>query len=130
MVQAVRELVRDVLPEDATVLVASRGDDRIVDLAGRAGWHFPQTPAGIYAGYHPRDSESAIEHLEALRKKGATHFVIPATSSWWLDHYQAFAQHLDERYVRLPADSEFCFIWALETVPSATRESNGVGATA
>jgi hypothetical protein len=124
--QAVRELAQSVLPAGATVLVASRGDERIVDLGGHVGWHFPQTQGGVYAGHHPRDSETAIEHLETLRERGATHFVIPSTSSWWLDHYQAFVQHLDERYMRLPVDPECCVIWAL---PPTRDVSNGERAT-
>ena len=93
--QGVRDFVGETLPAGATVLVVSRGDDELVSLEGRVGWHFPQAEDGRYAGYHPEDGETAIRHLEELRARGATHLVIPATSAWWLEHYEDFRRHLD-----------------------------------
>ena len=29
--------------------------------------------------------------------------MIPGTSEWWLDHYDEFARHLDQRYRRMAA---------------------------
>ena len=89
------------LPQDATVLVVSRGDEALVALPGRQGRHFPQAPGGEYAGHHPADGREAIEHLEDLRARGADHLIIPATSAWWLDHYTEFAEHLAQRYARV-----------------------------
>ena len=95
-----REIVCRVVPPGATVLVVSKGDNRLVDLDGRLGWHFPQRADGVYAGYHPPDDASAVEHLEALREKGAQFLGIPSVGLWWLDHYTEFARHLEENYRR------------------------------
>ncbi len=49
--------------------------------------HFPQDADGRYLGHHPSDSDDALARLEALRERGAEYLVLPATSYWWLDHY-------------------------------------------
>ena len=69
--QRMRDVARVSLPADARVLVISKGDDDLLRLDGRHGWHFPQTAGGVYAGYHPADSTQAIAHLETLRARGA-----------------------------------------------------------
>jgi len=101
VVQHVHELAATALPPGCTVLVVSRGDEALVDLADVRGWHFPQAAGGVYAGHHPADSHAAVEHLEDLRAQGAEFLVIPATSEWWLEYYAEFAQHLDTRYARV-----------------------------
>jgi glycosyltransferase involved in cell wall biosynthesis len=85
----------------ATVAVVSRGDNDLVNLGAATGWHFPRLDDGTYAGYHPKDSAAAIVDLERVRAQGATHFIIPVTSLWWLDHYEGLHRHLEERYARI-----------------------------
>jgi colanic acid/amylovoran biosynthesis glycosyltransferase len=111
VVERVRDLAATELPEGSTVLMVSRGDERLVELPGRRGWHFPQGARGEYAGHHPADSEDAVEHLEDLRARGAQFLIVPATSAWWLDHYAGFTKHLDSTYTRLaePADGSVAF---------------------
>lgn len=111
------------LPDGATVLVVSRGDEDLLRIARGDARHFPQTPDGVYAGHHPADSTAAVEHLESLRREGASHLVIPATSDWWLEHYAGFRQHLEERYVQLFADPDSCVIYALDNTLSATGQA-------
>ncbi|MDX6689188.1 MAG: hypothetical protein QOG15_645 [Solirubrobacteraceae bacterium] len=101
VVQRVQELAATALPPGATVLVISRGDERLVALPDCRGWHFPQGAGGEYAGHHPADSHVAVEHLEDLRARGAEFLVVPSTSDWWLDYYAEFAHHLDTRYARV-----------------------------
>ena len=86
------------------VLVVSRGDDALVNLGAAMRWHFPQPDDGMYAGHHPADDEEAIAELERLRERGADYLVLPATSLWWLEHYEGFRRHLG-RY-RLLVDEE------------------------
>jgi len=119
----VQELVGAALPAGATVLVVSRGDEELLALDGRVGWHFPQAEDGRYAGYHPEDSAEAVRHLEELRVRGATHLVIPATSAWWLDHYVDFRRHLEERFAAVAADPETCVAFDLTQAPAAPRRS-------
>jgi hypothetical protein len=98
LVAQVRHLVSEVVPEGSTVAVVTHGDDDLLQLDGRTGRHLPQAEGGVYAGYHPADSVTAIAQLEVLREEGATYLVIPATQLWWLDYYGEFAQHLTRRY--------------------------------
>ena len=111
--QRVRQEVQRSVPEDSTVLVVSKGDNSLLDLPGRTGWHFPRTPRGAYAGHHPASAAEAIEHLESLRQQGATHLLIPASSLWWLDHYADFHDHLRSRYARLEGSGPDCVIFQL-----------------
>jgi glycosyltransferase involved in cell wall biosynthesis len=108
-----RGLVSRALPRGATVAVVSRGDSDLLELEGVEAWHFPQRGDGVYLGYYPADSAAAIQHLEALRTKGAQFLAIPASSLWWLAHYAGFAQHLDDRYTLVLQDESACAIYAL-----------------
>jgi glycosyltransferase involved in cell wall biosynthesis len=117
----IEEVVRHTLPPQATVAVVSKGDNALLALDGRTGWHFPQREDGVYAGYYPADSPSAIAHLEALRQKGAEFLLLPQTAFWWLEHYPGFRQHLEQRYRSILSDSHTCKIFALfesETQPA------------
>jgi hypothetical protein len=96
--ERLRAAIHACVPEGATVVIVSRGDDLLLKLNSRRGWHFPQNDDGIYAGYHPPSSAYAISHLEALRLKGAQFIVFPNTAFWWLDHYAGFRRHLERRY--------------------------------
>jgi SAM-dependent methyltransferase len=107
-----RAAARAALPKGATALVASKGDDELLNLRGRRAWHFPRAGDGSYAGYHPADDRAAIEHLEDLRREGAGFFLLPATGFWWLDHYRDFARHL-ESYYRCVARRECCVVYDL-----------------
>lgn len=113
LVQRIRGVVADVVPHGATVLMVSKGDDMLLQLDGRYGWHFPQQGDGRYSGHHPADSAEAIAHLEALRAKGADYLVFPSIASWWLDYYSDFRCYL-ERYYRVVAhEDNGCLIFAL-----------------
>jgi hypothetical protein len=94
-----RTLLGSTLPAEARVLVVSRGDRRLLDLGSAGtGRHFPDDGYGEYLGHHPADSAAAIRQLERHRRRGAGFLVFPATARWWLQHYQAFAEHLADRY--------------------------------
>jgi GT2 family glycosyltransferase len=124
LVAGVRAAVEETIPDDAEVLVVSRGDRDLVALGGRAAGHFPQATDGGYLGHHPRDSEDAISRLEELRGEGAGYLVLPSTSYWWLDHYDGFAEHLRERYAA--SELGVCTIYRLSSQPRvAAREPIG-----
>jgi GT2 family glycosyltransferase len=112
----VRELcdaVREALPHDARPLVVSKGDRallRCVPAAGGSAGHFPQDELGDFPGHYPGDSEAAVDHLEQLCERGFTHLVLPATASWWLEHYTGLAGYLDgtaEQVVDVPSGTAF-----------------------
>jgi GT2 family glycosyltransferase len=114
LVERVRDTVDRELPPDATVLVVSNGDDQLLELgAARRGWHFPQTDDGTHAGHHPADSGEAIARLAALRDRGASYVLFPASAAWWLEYYGELAQVLDGRAV-LADDA--CAIYDLATL--------------
>lgn len=113
LVPRFRDVVCRSLPADATALVVSKGDARLLDFEGRRAWHFPQAPSGDYAGHYPADSSAAIAHLEALRTRGADFLVFATPSLWWLDHYAGFREHLDRRYDRLTDVEGTCLIFDL-----------------
>jgi hypothetical protein len=111
LIQKIQEVVHRTLPAEATVLVVSKGDEELLKLSGRRGWHFPQTEEGEYAG-NPADSAEAIAYVEKLKAKGAQFLLFPQTAWWWLDHYKEFKQHLDSRYRRIHSDDQ-CIIFEL-----------------
>jgi hypothetical protein len=108
----VRERATELIPPGATVLVAGKGDDALLRLDGRTGWHFPMAEDGRYAGFHPAGDTAAIAQLEALRARGADHLLLPKTTLWWLDHYEGLRRHLEDRYAALVTDEQ-CAIFRL-----------------
>lgn len=123
-VEQIRAAVEERVPVDATVLVVSRGDRELVDFGEIDAGHFPQDPEGRYLGHHPRDGEDALARLEELRQRGAGYLVLPATSYWWLDHYEELAAHLRDRCTA--TELGFCTIFELAPQrQSALREKVG-----
>jgi hypothetical protein len=114
LVDRIRAAVDEAVPTGATLSVVSRGDYRLTHQGARQAWHFPRTEQGLYVGYHPRDSKSAIEHLETQRSQGADYFVLPATAGWWLDFYSDFRSHLEDRYQRVVDRPDLCVIYSLQ----------------
>ena len=112
LIDRIQEIVETQVPEDARVLVVSKGDDDLLMFAQRTGWHFPQDSEGRYAGYYPQDDSEAIRSLEALREQGGEYFLLPQTAFWWLDHYSKFRAHLDSRYRRVWNNPD-CIIFGL-----------------
>jgi hypothetical protein len=112
----IREVVNAELPTGSVVVVVSRGDDNLLQLGPRRGWHFPQTEAGVYAGFYPADSEEAIAHLEEIRRKGADYLLFPSTAFWWLGFYRDFQKHLESHNPCVCSDPS-CLIFQLSTTP-------------
>jgi hypothetical protein len=113
LVERVRDVVHEAVPPGAAVLVASRGDEELIDFDGRTGLHFPQVEDGVYAGHHPADGDEAIAHLEQLRASGAEFLVLPQPALWWLDHYQGLRDHLQQQCSLVARAEEACLVFAL-----------------
>jgi glycosyltransferase involved in cell wall biosynthesis/SAM-dependent methyltransferase len=118
LVRQVREVVGEAVPEGSTVIVVSKGDDELLRLGARDGWHFPRAEDGRYAGHHPADGAAAVAHLEELRAKGGRYLVLPETARWWLDHYAEFRQYLDGRAEVAARRDGVCTVYALTGVPA------------
>ena len=128
LVDQVTSMVTAVVPPSKTVLVVSKGDENLLRLGSRTGWHFPRNDDGRYAGHYPADSADAIQQLEALRERGAGYVVFPATSLWWLDHYPELGRHLRDRYTCLVRDDDACAIYDLTEAhawPPSLPQPNG-----
>src|SRR5262249_53987067 len=113
LLQRIRQMVRNAVPEGAHVLVISKGDDALLRLEASRGMHFPQAAGGVYAGYHPANSEAAVRHLEQLRTAGAQYLLLPQTSLWWLEHYREFGEHLNRNYMRVMDQPDLCVLFDL-----------------
>jgi GT2 family glycosyltransferase len=113
LVEQIRDLVCARVPAGAGVLVVSKGDDRLLELGGPRGLHFPQDEKGGYAGHHPADDREAIDHVEAMRARGAEYLLFPRTASWWLEHYSGLCRHLQAQYESV-VDDDACRLFALD----------------
>ena len=122
----IRSIIEQNVPEGATVLVVSQGIDEMLELEGRHGWHFPQNDDGSFQGHHPADSQDAIARLEKLREKGASYLAIPKPDLWWLEFYDGFKQHLDNRYRTVLDDKGGCAIFALGGTDSRDHAPGGI----
>jgi hypothetical protein len=112
ILERTREAIEANVPSEATVMVVSRGDDELLELEDRTGWHFPRSQDGKYAGHHPVDSAAALAHLDQWRTRGAQYLVLPATGFWWLEYYSDFAASL-RRGHGVAYQDESCIIFRL-----------------
>jgi hypothetical protein len=102
----IRRVVCWHVPRDATVLVVTKGDESLLNLEGRRAWHFPRRECGTHASLSPAaGSADLIAHLEELRPLGAGFLLLPRPAFWWLEHFQEFRAHLDNRYHCVGVDS-------------------------
>jgi hypothetical protein len=128
LVARVQMEVARAVPPGASVLVISKGDSALLDIPGLRTAHFPQDPAGGYAGHYPADSAAAIAAIEDLRRRGAEYLVIPSTAEWWLDYYEGFARHLASHLELVSDRPDACLVYGLghpsavvARVPATTR---------
>jgi len=134
LIERVRDTANSVIPRNATVLVVSRGDEELLHIGPRRGLHFPQDEFGRYPGYHPEDSETAIALLENMRARGAEYFLLPNTSFWWLDYYEALREHLEGNYSQVLSTDD-CALFELTSTgvqtaaPDADTETMSAAST-
>ena len=124
LVERIRVAVDSTVPQHACVLVISKGDDALLELGSRRGWHFPQTNGGRYAGHYPLDSAAAIAQLQALHEKGAQYLLLPSIALWWLEYYEAFRQHLEQHYRLVYDRNDTCLIFALNEAGADLRDAD------
>jgi ubiquinone/menaquinone biosynthesis C-methylase UbiE len=115
LLRKIRGIAVSALPSRATILVASKGDERILGICGPNAWHFPQTAEGVYAGHHPVDDSAAIGHLEELIAKGAQFFLLPSFAYWWLESYPGFGNYLKTHYRLIIHQEDTCMIFDLSS---------------
>ena len=115
---AAHEIVAREVPEGATVLVASRGDEGIVQIEGRVGIHFPDGESGTEAGGRPASSQDAIAELEKLRARGAGFLLFPVTTLWWLEYFTGLREHLEREHTARVHDPAAGALFELSPVPA------------
>jgi hypothetical protein len=113
LIERVRSAVSGSVAAGSICLIATKGDDRFLDLDGSVGWHFPRGDDGQYAGYNPPDGGWAVKHLDELRAAGADYLVIPATSFWWREHYPELAAYLNTAGSPVLEERDTCLIVGL-----------------
>ena len=121
LVERVRALACEAVPEGGVTAVVSRGDPRLVDLPERTGWHLPQAPGGLYAGHHPADSTEALEQLDALQRRGARYLVVPAPDLWWLSYYEGLRLRLESGATLVAFHREAGAVFSLTPEPVDPR---------
>lgn len=114
--ERIRATLEQQLPEGSTIAVISKGDEQLIQFNHQQGWHFPQDENGRYANVYPADSSQAIEHLEHVRDRGATHLLLPETSYWWLEFYAAFKTHLASNYNLVAEQPGTCLVYDLNKI--------------
>lgn len=122
LVRRVHNLVMEHVPAEATVAVVSKGDDELIQLPRRQGWHFPQDDRGKFSGYYPACGLAAIAHVEVLRARGAQYLIIPDSSAWWLESYPDFAVHLATRYRPVTQQPEVGCLYCLAAPEGNTSD--------
>ena len=106
--------LRSTTAPDSLVIAVDGGDPTIFYYAERKGWHFLEKD-GIFNGA-PAESMQAIVDLEKLRKSGANYLVFTSITSWWLDYYREFGQHVHATATLMKATPEFK-IYKLNSTP-------------
>jgi glycosyltransferase involved in cell wall biosynthesis len=114
------ETVAHAIPANATVLVLSEGDETLLQLGERIGWHFPRTEGGGYSG-PPSSGSAAVVHLENLRARGASYLVVPSRSFSWLDRYAGFWLHVGRYCKGIAWQDDACVIFDLHEKPADER---------
>ncbi len=113
-VRDVRSIVDAVVPPRARVLVAADGDETLLRLRGRRASHFPQGKKGRYAGSDPASSAKAVDHLEALRRRGSEFLVLTPSTLGWLDRFDGLREHLSNSCRLVHADAT-CAVYDLRS---------------
>jgi hypothetical protein len=119
-VARVRARLEAVVPAGEAVAVAAKGERAWLELDGARGVQFPTGADGTFDGAYPATSAEAVGLLEALRATGVRHVAFPATSRWWLTHYEGLREHLGIEYEVVSDDDDVVVLRAraMEAAPA------------
>lgn len=115
VIDQIRKLAGSVLPHEATVLVATKGEDALFSLDGRRTWHFPQDKRGARAAHEipTGDGRAAVAHLESLQTNGAEYLLVPAWSAAWVLGHRELQRHLKKNCTALAEQAGLATIYAI-----------------
>jgi hypothetical protein len=113
LIGQLRGRVEALIPATARMLVATYGDDALLDLGGRQTEPFPTAAPGVTADYTDIDEGNAIAELEARVAAGMEYLLVPSPAQPWLASHPRLERHLDERYEAVARERGLCTIYAL-----------------
>jgi hypothetical protein len=108
--------VRRLVPADACVGAVAKWDPALLAASHRRGRNFPDRRT-LPDGY-PADSDAAVAHLEAERRRGA---LAPRRAEPLVlvaEHYAGLAAHLETEHRRLWSDAD-CVVFDLRGTAAA-----------
>jgi glycosyltransferase involved in cell wall biosynthesis len=104
------------LPAGARVLVASGGDQDLVDACTTptvTATHFPADDVGHHLGFNP-DGAELVRRLHAAHDDGWRYLVVPSTRYWWFHCHPELASALAE--ASPVHEDDDCRVWDLGEV--------------
>jgi hypothetical protein len=111
LIHRLRVIVSTTLVPDATLLVATGGDNGLLHLGRARTRHFPEAPDGTFR-QGPISDEEARAQLEQLRADGAAYLVIPRGASGWIAGHPELRRYVEERF-RTVTEDEACLVFDL-----------------
>lgn len=96
IVDSVREMVCELSPENASVVVAGPGMKMLKHVDAHSILHLEESAED--SGQHLADrGRRLVARLEQLRLEGADYFVLPDSAAWWLEHFGDVRCYLEMR---------------------------------
>jgi len=110
--EALKDVIEELVPAGATVLVASVGYDQLLNLADRLALPFPQEHDGSQSPL--ASSDEVVRQLHDLRAKGAEYLVFPKGHLQWLEYHAPEIQNeLENNHRAVLRDGGYCVIYQL-----------------
>jgi hypothetical protein len=113
LVTQIREIVAKHIPSGASVLVATYGDDALLQLGDLQTENFPKPSSAISADYTDVSDDAAIAQLGELRADGAEYLVVPSPALPWLANHPALESYLTQQFELLMRERGIVSIYAL-----------------
>jgi hypothetical protein len=98
LVAQVRRFVDQHVPATARTLVATYGDDAMLQQGERRAEPFPYATPGVSADYTDVTAAEVVAQLEVLRESGAEYLVVPSPALPWLANHPQLERHLAQHY--------------------------------
>lgn len=113
LVAQVRHFVDQHVPTTARTVVATYGDDAMLQQGDRGVEPFPYATPGVSADYTDVTAAEAVAQLEALREGGAEYLVLPSPALPWLANHPLLERHLAQRYTVVASERGVATIYSL-----------------
>jgi len=120
-----RNVMRQSMPRDAIVLVATGGDGSLLELEGRIGLHFPQDSSGAHIRAETLADSELVKLLEDLRGSGAEFLMIPLTKGDSLHTRTEFVEYLRERFTQIATETGIVDVWSLAVASPGNPQEQG-----